>query len=153
MNATVNARVGELGEAEHASLNAFLDARIYAFNVESTGHHDGKNFGSSIRSAQGEIVAGVIGYTWGAACHVAYLWVHADHRREGLGSELMRAVESEAQRRGCAQILLGTHSFQAPRFYERLGFRRIAEIPDYPKGHAQLFYAKALADASTDVEP
>jgi ribosomal protein S18 acetylase RimI-like enzyme len=149
----VSAAVGELSEREHAALNAFLDSRIYEFNTQSTGLHDGKNLGGSVRDGDGQIVAAVTGHTWGATCFVTHLWVHAERRHAGLGSQLMRGVESEARRRSCVQILLGTHSFQAPRFYERLGFRRVAEIPDYPRGHAQLFYAKSLAAASPGVQP
>jgi ribosomal protein S18 acetylase RimI-like enzyme len=45
----------------------------------------------------------------------------------------------------CGQVLLSTHSFQAPGFYERLGYEREASIEGYPKGHANVFYLKKLA--------
>ncbi len=60
----------------------------------------------------------------------------------------MQAAEREAVRRGCHQIVLSTHSFQAPRFYEKLGFRRLAAIPNYPKGHEYIIYIKYLSGAS-----
>jgi ribosomal protein S18 acetylase RimI-like enzyme len=140
-------------ESEHATLNAFLDARIYEFNTQASGAHDGRVLAGAVRNAAGEIVAGVTGHSWGGTCQVTYLWIHQEHRHQGLGTQLMKSVEEEALRRGCAQILVGTHSFQAPRFYERLGFRRVAEIQNYPKGHAQLYYVKPLAPASPDVQP
>lgn len=59
----------------------------------------------------------------------------------------MAAIESEASRRGCGQVLLATHSFQAPGFYVRLGYTQQASIPLYPRGHAQLHYPKKLGSA------
>ncbi len=40
--------------------------------------------------------------------------------------------------------LEAVNSFQAPKFYEGLGFTRLAAIPNYPKGYEQFFYIKEL---------
>ena len=68
------------------------------------------------------IVAGLSGFTWGGCCRVNYLWVAEPNRRGGLGRALLAAAETEALRRGCILIQLDTHDFQAPRFYEQLGY-------------------------------
>jgi ribosomal protein S18 acetylase RimI-like enzyme len=46
------------------------------------------------------------------------------HRRRGIGSELMRAIEQEAVRHDCSYIMLVTDATrrQALGFYERLGY-------------------------------
>jgi ribosomal protein S18 acetylase RimI-like enzyme len=131
------------GEAE-AALNAFLDERIYEFNIGATGFRDGKAFAAVIKDESARIIAAISGHTWGRSCHVVHLWVHASHRGRGIGRGLLREAEAEAVRRGCTQALLFTHSFQAPAFYERLGFVRQATVPDYPQGHAQYLYVKQL---------
>ena len=37
-----------------------------------------------------------------------------------------------------------THSFQAPMFYERLGYERKYAIEDRPVGHSNIVYVKVL---------
>jgi GNAT superfamily N-acetyltransferase len=65
------------------------------------------------------LVAGIAGNTWGGTCELRQFWVEASQRSRGLGTTLFQAAEQEARRRGCAQIVLTTFSFQAPAFYER----------------------------------
>ena len=141
----VPAGIIKLSRDGHKELDAFLVDRIYEFNAETTGFHDGEVFAGAIRNSAGEVIAAVTGHTWGGTCHVSHLWVREDHRRDGVGSSLMAAVESEAAHRGCGQVILATHSFQAPAFYERLGYKQQASIADYPRGYAQLHYFKSLA--------
>jgi GNAT superfamily N-acetyltransferase len=131
-------------EGECEQLEAFLVERIYEFNAQATGYFDGRLIGARLRNEPGEIVAAVNGHTWGGCCVVAHLWVHELHRGRGLGRLLLQAVEAEASRRGCEQIVLSTHSFQAPAFYERLGYEKQAIVQGRPKGHASITYVKRL---------
>lgn len=133
-----------IGSDELPELDAFLGERIYAFNVAATGIDDGRMLNAVLRDAAGEIVAAVSGFTWGGTCEIEYLWVAEPMRGRGIGSGLLLAAEREARSRGCHQIVLDTHSFQAPAFYERHGFRRIAAIPDYPRGSEKILYRKAF---------
>lgn len=129
-----------------AGLDLFLAERIYEFNSRTTGHLDGKPVVGSIKDREGHVIAGVTGHTWGGTCQVTYLWVEESQRGLGLGRALLRAVEAEARRRHCTQVVLLTHSFQAPDFYQRLGYLRQAAIANYPIGHAQLLYVKQLGN-------
>ena len=66
------------------------------------------------------------------------------YRRQGLGTLLLRSAEAEAIARGCVQVVLATHSFQAPKFYERMGYQQKYAIEGRPQGHANIIYVKAL---------
>ena len=136
--------VALLSEAECQELDSFLADRIYEFNSKATGYFDGKLLAGSIRDDAGKVIAGFSGHTWGGCCVIAHLWVHELKRGRGLGQSLVQVIEAEAMRRGCEQIVLSSHSFQAPRFYERLGYEMQAVIRDQPKGYANVVYVKRV---------
>ena len=121
-----------------------LEERLYQFNSAATGIHDGEGLGVVVRGTDDEVLAAAAGHTWGDTCEIRQLWVHESLRGRGVGRSLMRAAEAEALRRGCRQLVLGTHSFQAPGFYAKLGFEEVGRRADYPRGHAQIFLRKVL---------
>jgi GNAT superfamily N-acetyltransferase len=126
-----------------------LDDRLYEFNVQSTGITDGKLLALFLRDKHGAVVGGIYGWTWGATCYVRYLFVPAEMRKQGHGSSLMHAVEAEARARGCGQIVLQTHDFQAPEFYRRLGFEITCLVEGYPRGHQYLTMVKRFDGVSS----
>lgn len=132
--------------AEFAALDAFLADRIAGSNLAMTGIMDVKDLALQIREDSGNIIGGVSGHTWGGTCRIDHLWVDLGHRGLGLGQPLRAAAETQARERGCSQIVLSSHSFQAPRFYEKLGFMNIGEIADHPRGHSDLIFLKRLTD-------
>lgn len=133
----ITVRAGDAPEIE-----AFLIERIIEFNAAASGHNDAESFTAVHRDDAGSIDGGACGYTWGGCCYVAYLWVIESRRRQGLGSEVLEAVERYARERKCKWIFLSTHSFQAPGFYARKGYEPVARIEDHPVGFASIFFAK-----------
>ena len=134
------------GECE--TLATFLVDRIYEFNAKTTGYFDGMLLAGCIRNEAGDIIAGFNGHTWGGCCELSHVWVDERHRGQGLGAALLRSAEIEAVARGCAQVALATHSFQAPGFYERMGYHKLCAIDGRPRGYADIIYVKALPASS-----
>jgi len=97
-----------------------------------------------VRDAKGRIRGGVILQSYWKETYVELLWLSDKMRGEGVGSELIREAERQARRRGSLLIHLNTYSFQAPRFYEKLGFRRVGMMSGSPKGARRYFYVKRL---------
>lgn len=127
----------------------YLEDRLYEFNKAATGITDGRSIGVFLRDSTRTILAGVAGHTWGETCELRQVWVVESLRRQGIGRSLLAEAESEALRRGCRQIVLTTHSFQALQFYERLGFLAVSELPEYPRGHSQIVLRKPLPEHTT----
>ena len=134
----------EIQSTDDSGVADFLGDRLYEFNVEATGISDGELMIAVVRDESGSIIAGLSGHSWGGCCEIKQVWVHERMRGKGLGRDLMRSAEQEAIRRGCTQIVLSTHSFQAPGFYEQLGYRKLASIPEYPAGHENIVYIRRL---------
>jgi ribosomal protein S18 acetylase RimI-like enzyme len=59
----------------------------------------------------------------------------------------MKKAEEIAANRGCLGIRLDTFSFQAPGFYEKLGYRIFGRLANHPKGHERIYYFKELPDS------
>ena len=100
----------------------FVSDQLDAFNIAITGIDDWHALAIFVRDDDGQIAAGLTGGTWAGYLEVRYLWVREDRRGQGLGRRLLLAAEQEARARGCTQVLLDTHDFQAPEFYQKLGY-------------------------------
>ena len=134
---------GGLSDDERTIARRLID-EISAFNLEATGIMEFHEMLTVETDDDGELIAGVYGWSWGGTCWIEALWVREDMRRRGVGSRLLAAAENEAQRRGCGQVALDTHTFQAPSFYKRHGFEVVGELSDYPQGHSSLLLRKRL---------
>lgn len=90
-----------------------------------------------------EIIGAVTGFTCYAEVYIDELVVMEKHRGKKIGTQLMRAVEEYYQDAGFNNMNLCTNEFQAPKFYEKLGFQLefIRENKDNPKFN-KYFYVK-----------
>ncbi|MGE0352127.1 MAG: GNAT family N-acetyltransferase [Gemmatimonadales bacterium] len=103
-----------------------------------------------LRSEDGAVTGGFIGESGWEWFHIQFLWI-ADHmRKQGWGRALLQRAEQEARARGCRGIHLDTHSFQAPDFYQALGYRTFGRLDDYPAGHRRYFMWKSLAGVTPE---
>ena len=121
-----------------------LQDRLIAYNMAQTGAYDGRLLAIFVRNERDEIVAGISGYTWAGFCEIEWLWVHEELRGRGYGSRMLAAAEQEALARGCSLIVLGTYSFQAPGFYQRMGYEIAGRIDDCPLHHTKYLLKKRL---------
>jgi GNAT superfamily N-acetyltransferase len=115
-----------------------LEDRLYEHNRAASGHTDGRGLGFEVEDAAGAQMGAIAGHTWGGVAEIAQLWVDPAHRGQGLGLQLLDAALAEARARGCSQMFLMTYDFQAPWLYEKRGFERLIDVPDWPEGHTHI---------------
>jgi GNAT superfamily N-acetyltransferase len=98
-----------------------------------------------LHDGDGELAAGVSGWTWGVAAGIGLTWVREDTRGAGLGTRLLAAFEAEARVRGCTHVFVTSFTFQAPGFYERHGYRELYRWDGVPvAGAADVHFRKEL---------
>jgi len=96
------------------------------------------------REPGGAVQAGVrylLVFDW---LFVHWLWVAEGYRRQGVGSRLLMEAEEAARAKGCHGAYLDTFTFQAPKFYERHGYREFGRLENFPPGHSRIWFAKGL---------
>ena len=133
-------RMSEIDEHDAAE----LEQAVISFNIATTGHDDARSLGCVLRDDTGTLLGGLAGFTWGGYGMIDWLWVREDLRHHGLGARLVRAAEDSARVRGCRIMRVNSHTFQAPPFYDGLGYTRIGSADGTPVGHGEVFFAKRL---------
>ena len=96
----------------------------------------------------GAIVGGLWGRTGWGWLTIEYIFVPESLRGAGVATRLIASAEDEARARGCHAAWLDTLNPKALGLYERLGYVRFGELPDFPVGHTRTFLQKRLAPAS-----
>jgi GNAT superfamily N-acetyltransferase len=94
-----------------------------------------------------ELIGGLTGYSLYGWMKVEVLWVAEHKRGQGIGRALMSQVEMLARDRCCAGVYLDTFDCQAPGFYEKLNYRVLARLPEFPNGHELRSYFKRIDSA------
>jgi GNAT superfamily N-acetyltransferase len=119
---------------------------LIAYNEAQVGPRNSKEYAVSVHSETGEFVGGLLGFTYWNHFFVAAVFVDQQFRRQRVGRELLARAEALALDQGCDAIYLDTFDFQAPGFYEKLGFKVFGKLEDYPAGHQRFYLVKRLRD-------
>jgi len=119
---------------------------LLAFNTDISGAPENKPFLALLRETDtGETLGGLHGYWFYGWFYIAMLFVPEQLRGKGYGMKLMDEAEKYAVKQGSYGIWLDSYSFQAPEFYEKAGYEKFGELPNFPAGHSRVFYRKILS--------
>ncbi len=69
-----------------------------------------------------EFVGAVVAQMFWGQLHVKYLLIEDKYRKCGIGRRLMERIFEFGKERKCSFVFVETMSFQAPEFYQKLGF-------------------------------
>jgi GNAT superfamily N-acetyltransferase len=93
---------------------------------------------------RGRVLGGAFGDTHYSWLYLSSFWVDEEVRGQGWGSRIIRLFEDEGLTRGCRAAWVDTYGFQAPSFYEKVGYQEFGRLEDFPPGSARHFYWKPL---------
>ena len=127
-----------------------LDRGLVAFNDAAVGAANRRRLGLFLRQGEGgpakggPVQGGLLARGGRGWLRVEVLALPEALRRQGYGTRLMAMAEAEAAARGYRGIWLDTFSWQAQPFYERLGYRALGTMANYPGPHSRTLLAKRL---------
>lgn len=119
---------------------------LRAYNAAKAGVTVPEPIALLIRDDNGEILGGLYGRVFYQWLFIELLSVPEQARGLGMGSKLMQMAEDLAREKECIGVWLDTFDFQAPGFYQKLGYSELGQIVDYPPGHTRLFFQKRLTN-------
>ena len=132
-----------LGDGEDPALREAIHDNFAAHSLASGLPGDFRSL--VIRVEQdGVLLGGLMGRTGRGWLSIDYLALPMAERGAGMGSRLMAMAEAEAVRRGCNGVLLYTVQFQAPGFYEKLGYREFGRLPHDNPRLTRIWFHKRL---------
>lgn len=105
-----------------------------------------KKYAVTETDEKGALTGGIYAFYRSGWAYIDIVWTREDHRGKGLGRRLMEKAEAEALKKGCHSVFLWTQDFEAPGFYEKLGYSRFVVFEDYIPGHQRIGFMKQLAD-------
>jgi len=111
----------------------------------SKGHVRKSETFSVVIKDQSEKLLGcvMVSFMWNGMS-IQSLWVDDAVRGQGLGKKLMAMAEEEGVKRGCTIAYTDTFTWQAPGFYEKLGYKIYGKLEGFPEGNALSYYCKKL---------
>jgi GNAT superfamily N-acetyltransferase len=105
---------------------------------------DGKPF-SVLAFMDQRIIGGLMGKVFWNWLYADLVWVEKDFRGRGIGGDVMNAAEQHARGMKLTGIYLWTETWQAPVFYQKLGYTQFVEFKDFPPGYSRFGFRKYLA--------
>ena len=132
-------------EGNHIEADFIID-KIVEYNLSIVPSKQETDFlwiNRIVEDKNGNIIAGIISkmYCWNCL-YIDVLWVKEEHRKDGLGSRLLKEIESVAIEKGCYLIHLDTFDFQAKDFYIKHGYEVFGVLDECPEGHKRYFLKK-----------
>lgn len=121
-----------------------FDAGFSRYSIATTGY-DEKHDPIAFVAMEGESYAGAIALEifWGAL-HIKYLFVEEPFRGRSLATQLMEQGLAFGREKGCPFAFVETMSFQALKFYQKLGFELEFTRDGYAHGTSFHYLKKML---------
>jgi ribosomal protein S18 acetylase RimI-like enzyme len=139
-------RIDVQTDVKPADVNTIVKA-LTEFNASQAGGDTPHYLVITVRDGAQNVVGGLVGATYLGWLQIQAVWMAEALRGLGYGTRLMRQAEDEAHARQCPRVFLETLSFQALPFYEKLGYRVVSRIDDFPPGGGRYALTKMLERA------
>jgi ribosomal protein S18 acetylase RimI-like enzyme len=97
-----------------------------------------------LKTPDGKIVGGVITSMLTGVMHLEVLWIEEIYRGRGYGKDLVLEAEKIGRKKGYPASQTWTFSFQAPEFYQSIGYHIVGIFDGYIGGITEYVLLKKL---------
>lgn len=130
-------------DIDSADINVIVQG-LTEFNASKAGGDTPSYLVITVRDKEQNVVGGLVGATYLGWLQIHAVWVSEVLRGRGYGSRIMQQAEDEARERQCPRVFLETLSFQALPFYEKIGYKVVSKLADFPPGGTRYALTKML---------
>ena len=129
---------------DDAKVGDFIGSAFSEFAVKKDIVLNFEEYCYIAKNDSGEIIGAINGRAYYNEVHIADLIVAEAYRGENVGTELVRTVEKAYSNRGYEKITLTTFGFQAPGFYQKLGYSLEYVREDKDPRLSKYFFCKSI---------
>jgi GNAT superfamily N-acetyltransferase len=134
-----------VSDAPDAADLSVINDGLRAYNTEKAGYDDYKPLAVFVTDpATGKVLGGLHGGSYMGQLRVDRFFLPEDHRRDRIGSRVLKMAEEEGRKRGCTRVTLNTMEIQAPGFYLKQGYTMAAKLDCDPPGITRYVMTKKL---------
>jgi len=121
--------------------------RMAEYNrAQTNGEYDkpGIEINMVLKDSEGNVVGGISASTQVRVMYLETLWVADEYRKRGYGRDLVLAAERAGFENGCITSHTWSLSFQAPGFYQKIGYEVLGIYDGYPDGITESVLGKRI---------
>ena len=89
-----------------------------------------------------EVIGGALGYIKLGWYYLTDFYIDKKYRDKGIGSEIIKRIEKFAMDNDALGVRIDSWSFQAPEFYQKLGYIVWGKFDDCPPGTTHYYLYK-----------
>ncbi len=96
---------------------------LHDFNQKQPGYPKGQEIAYKYYDDNGNLIGEIYWLIFDEWLEIDSLIVIEEYRGKGFGKYIVNDVEQEAIAKGCTKSLLDSRNYQAPEFYQKLGYK------------------------------
>ena len=127
----------------NAQMQQYIEQRMTEYHELQVGPYKRKSFTITVKEND-QIIAGLNGNFCGPLCNVWDFWVDEKLQRKTIGTKIMNQCETIAKDQECKMMQLTTSELHSKPFYEKIGYKVLATIPEEFMGHDTYIMRKLL---------
>lgn len=117
---------------------------LLAHHAKSGHERKTEIFNITLKDSDGKLSGVIIATILWNGLEINSLWIDEKLRGKGWGKKLMEEAEKEGVKKGATVAYTNTFPWQAPLFYEKIGYKLFGKLENFPKGEYLSYYFKIL---------